>query len=253
VKTRILAAAVALATCATARAEDWRLSVTPYVWATDVGIDVAVRDRQLVDATIPFEDLLGDLESAALIRAEAMRGEHGIAIDLFDVVVADDSGRVPLPGGSGAELSLDARIGMTIVDLTGVYDRGADGKGLSFVYGTRIINQREDIDARIVTGGLPGPTVARDADDTLVDGLVGLRYDGSLAGHWRYQLTADVSTGGTDLTWSLSPAIGYDFGERGQYRLTAGYRYLAIDFDDAPAVATDMTLSGFLVGFRFGF
>jgi hypothetical protein len=252
-KNRILAAAVALAACGTASADEWKWSVTPYLWATDVGIDVTVRDQQLVDKTIPFEDLLEDLKTGTLFRADAMHGEHGIALDLFNVVIADDSGRVPLPGGSGAELSLDAEVGMTIFDLTGVYDPQGDGKGLSFQYGTRIINQREDIAADLTGGNVAGRSAKYDASNTYVDALFGARYAGNLPGRWSYEIAADLSTGGTDLTWSVSPSIGYTFGKQQQYRMTAGYRRMVVDFDTQPTVDLDMTLSGYLIGFRFAF
>ena len=251
-KSRVLAAAVALAACGNANADEWQWSVTPYVWATDVGFDVTVNDRELVDATIPFEDLLQDLDTAVMIRAEAMRGEHGIAADLFDVVLADES-RASLPGGSGDELSVDAEIGMTIFDLAGVYDAGGDGRGLSVLYGARVINQREDVDAAVTRGGGPGPRAAIDGRDTYVDALLGLRYAGDLPGRWSYELAADASTGDTELTWSVAPSLGYSFGENDRYRLSAGYRHMAVDFDTAPDVDLDMNLSGVLVGFRFAF
>jgi hypothetical protein len=253
VNTRILAAAVALAACGTAQADEWKLTITPYFWATDVGVDVAVHDRDLIDATSPFEDLLEDLQSAALIRAEAMRGEHGIALDLFDVTVADDGGRVPLADGSGAELALDAEVGMTIFDVTGVYDPKGDGQGLALLYGARILEQRENIVAEIDDGSGAGPGARYDADDRFVDALVGARYEGRLTGRWNYEIAADVSTGDTDLTWSVAPAVGYAFGARDQYQLTAGYRHMAVDFATGPNVDMDMKLSGFLIGFRFSF
>jgi hypothetical protein len=249
---RLPAALIALAASGPAAAQEWNFSVTPYVWATDVGMDVTVRDRTLVDARIPFEDLLEDVESAVILRADAMRGAHGVAVDLFDVTVADDSGRIPLPGGSGDELVLDAEIGMTLLDVTGVYDPAGDGRGLALLYGVRIVGQEEDITATI-GGGASGTSRRYRADDTFIDGLLGLRYSGALPGRWSYEFEADVSTGGTELTWSVNPSIGYTFGADGQYRLSAGYRYLAADFDTEPGVDMDMTLDGFLAGFRFAF
>lgn len=251
-KNRLLGALIAVAASAPAAAEDWNFSVTPYVWATDVGVDVTVRDRTLVDAEIPFNDLLKDLQSAVILRADAMRGAHGIAIDLFNVTVADDSARVALPDGSGAELALDAEIGMTLLDVAGVYDPAGDGQGLALLYGARLVGQREDITATI-EGGEAGATRRFNADDTYIDALMGFRYAGTLPGRWSYELAADVSTGGTDLTWSVNPSIGYTFGENAQYRATAGYRYLAVDFATEPGVDMNMTLSGFLVGLRFSF
>jgi hypothetical protein len=82
---------------------------------------------------------------------------------------------------------------------------------------------------------------------------VGLRYDATLAGHWSYEIAADVSSGDTDFTWSVNPSLGYTFGQRQQYQVIAGYRHLVVQFDTAPAVDVQMTLSGFLAGFRFNF
>jgi len=100
------------------------------------------------------------------------------------------------------------------------------------------VGQEEDITATIVDGE-PGASRRYRADDTFVDGLLGLRYSGALPGRWSYEISADVSTGGTELTWSVNPSIGYTFGANGQFRLTAGYRYLAADFDTKPGVDMD--------------
>lgn len=251
-KARIIVAAWAAATASTAMAEQWQWSVTPYAWATDVGLDVSLRDRELVDATIAFEDLLKDLDSALLFRVQAMHGAHGLALDVFDVVVADDT-RLALPDAPGSEIGLDGRVGTTIVDLTGIYDLGAEVPGLSLLYGTRVLNQREKFAARIVTDDVAGPTARQELSDTLVDGLLGLRYAHALTGRWSYEVSADVSTGGSDFTWSINPMVSYSFGDDHQYRVIAGYRYMAIDFDTQPAVDNDMTLSGVLVGLRFDF
>ena len=252
-ESRMIAAAIALTLSGAAQADEWQMSVTPYLWATDVGIDLTVRDRELLSEPIPFEDLLEDLETVAQLRFEAMRGEHGFAVDLFDVNLASDNDRIPLPDGSGGELVLDTQIGMTILDISGVYDPEGDGYGVSYIYGARIINQREEIGAEVELDGETGLAAAYDADDTLVDGLIGLRYAKRLPGNWSYQVAADISTGDTELTWSVAPAIGYSFGARDQYQLTAGYRQMVIDFDTAESVDMDMTLSGFLLGFRFAF
>lgn len=251
-KSRLPVALLALAASGPAAAEDWDFSLTPYLWATDVGIDAAVHDRTVLDLTLPFDDLVKDLEWAVLLRGDAMRGAHGIAVDLFDVTVRDDGARKPLPDGSGAELTADTEVGMTILDVTGVYEPAGDGLGFAFLYGVRLVGQEADVAATLDGAG---SAAARryQADETLVDGLVGLRYAGTLAGGWSYAFAADVSTGGTELTWSVNPSIEYSFGPAGRYRLVAGYRYLDVDFDTMPGVDMDMTLDGLLVGFRVGF
>ena len=253
-KTRILTAAIlAVTASAPASADDWKMSVTPYLWATDLGIDISYADTDLVDVTLPFEDLLDDLETVAQVRFEAMRGQHGIAIDLFDVTLADEGATVGIPDGSGDSLVLDSETGMTILDLTGIYNPKADGTGVSLLYGMRVINQRNEIGATLVSGGEVAATAAYDMDDTFKDALIGLRYGGNLPKNWSYEITADVSTGDTELTWSVAPAIGYTFGDQDQFRVTAGYRHMLIDFETQDPLDMDMSLSGLLIGFRYQF
>ena len=255
-RTQALSLAVAAATAAmasgTASAEEWQWSATPYVWATDLGIDIGVAGRGLVDAEIPFEDLVETLDSAALVRVEGMRGEHGMAFDLFNVELVD-AHSVGLPGEGNAELALDTAIRLSIVDATGVYDAGADGQGFSLVYGLRAIEQRNEIDAALNYAGTTIATRSLDATDTLVDGLVGFRFVRELPHNFRYQFAADVSTGDTEYTWSAGPTIGYTFGNNDRYEVTAGYRHMVVDYDTPEHVDSDMSMSGLLVGFRINF
>jgi hypothetical protein len=235
-----------------ASAEEWQWTVTPYVWATDLGIEVTVADRGLVDAEIPFEELVDTLDSAALVRVEGMRGEHGMTFDLFNVkLVGYES--VELPGEREAALTLDTAVRLSILDATGVYDAGADGEGLSLVYGTRVIEQRNEFDTALVHDGVTTGSRFYETTDTLVDGLVGFRYTRELPNNFSYQFAADVSTGDTEYTWSAGPTVGYTFGDDGQYEITAGYRHMVVDFETAEHVDADMSMSGLSVGFSVAF
>jgi hypothetical protein len=245
-------AAIATLASASARSEQWQWSVTPYLWATDLGVDLTISDRELVDADIPFEDLLDKLDGATLVRVEGMHGEHGMAFDLFNVELTDSVG-IELPGPSGTELAVDTEIGMTILDVTGVYDPHGDREGFSLVYGARILEQRNDVDAALRHDATTIGTRSLDATDRLVDGLVGFRYVRALPHNLSYELAADVSTGDTELTWSAGPTLGYTFGARDRYQVTAGYRRMVVDFDTAEHVDADMSMSGILVGFRIDF
>jgi hypothetical protein len=253
-RTLSLAVAAALAASASgaALAEDWRWSATPYVWTTDVGMGLTLADRDLVDAEIPFDDLLDKLESAAMVRVEGMKGRHGMTFDVFNVELAE-ARAVTLPAAPGTSLALDARLGLTVLDATGVYDPRGDGAGFSLVYGARVIEQRNDIDATIGQDGVALAGRSFDATDRFVDGLVGFRYVRELPRNFSYSFAADVSTGGTELTWSAGPTIGYTFGDGNRYQVTAGYRRMDIDFETAEPVDADMSMSGLLVGFRLDF
>ncbi len=156
----VLAAALLLCGASQAGAGDWKWSVTPYAWATDVGVDVKLDDRQVVDQEIAFEDLLEDLEAVAQVHVEAQRGSHGVMLDLFDVQLAEDGSRVALPVAAGAEAVLSSEIGMTILELGGIYDPRGDRQGFALLYGTRILQQRADIDARFELAPPPPSSAA---------------------------------------------------------------------------------------------
>jgi hypothetical protein len=254
-RTQTLAAAVAalsFAAVSSAAASEWKWSVTPYAWATDVGIDVEVDDRQLVDETIAIEDLLEDLDTIAQVRLEAQKGAHGLFLDLFDVTLSDDAQTVALPSGAG-QATLAPEMGMTILDLGAIYDPRGDQQGFQLLYGARVINQRATIDARVDFADGTSRSRELEIDDTFVDALVGFRYLRRLGDRFSLQAQADVSKGGTELTWSAGPTLGYTFGASGRYTALAGYRRMVVDFDTAENVDAEMTLSGALVGLRIAF
>jgi len=245
-------AALLVAGSSVAGAGDWKWTVTPYAWATDVGVDVKVDDRQLVDEAISVEELLEDLDTIVQVRLEAQKGAHGLFVDLFDVTLSDDATTIALPSGSG-EAKLTPKMGMTILDAGAFWDPNGDQQGFQLLYGARLLNERATIGAEL--SRTDGTTTARtlEIDDTFVDALVGVRFIRPVGKRFSYQMQADVSKGGTELTWSAGPTLGYSFGETGKYTATAGYRRMVVDFDTAEAVDATMTLSGFLAGLRITF
>ena len=95
-----------------------------------------------------------------------------------------------------------------------------------------------------------------DADDSFTDALVGARWAGKFAKRWSWGVAADASAGGTDLIWTAQGWAGFSFDEAGKYTLQAGYRHMDFDFeteDGSIVVNSEMTMSGFVTGFRFAF
>jgi hypothetical protein len=229
----------------------WQFNVTPYAWLTDTGIDLKIKNRQVVDTTIPVSDLLEDLDTIVQFRAEAQHGMFGVAVDLFDATFSDQASGIALPQGAGTA-SVDASFGMTILDVAGMVDVTGGRQGFVVLAGTRVIDERTTIDGRFEPTSGPASGQTFDAGDTKVDGLIGLRMRRRIAGRFSLATQSDVSTGGTDLTWSVSPTLNYHFGPRGRTSLMAGYRRMGFDFKDENGVESKMTLSGFLAGVRVG-
>jgi len=247
-----VAALILACIAAPARAADrWHVSLTPYVWATDLGVSAKLDERQIVDETISVGDLLKDLDTIFQMKLEVTHGAFGIATDVFDVTLSDRNSNATLPQNAGtADIRTDA--GMTIVDAAGVYDPRGDHDGLAYLAGTRILYNRGTVDATFDT---PAGPVVRSYDDneTLVDALIGIRFGKRLGHGFATQMQADASTGGTDWTWSASPSLTYAFGRFGRYGISAGYRHMEIDFADNGGLDSQMTLSGFLLGTRISF
>lgn len=228
----------------------WRWSVTPYAWATDVGIDTRLNGRSVVDQTIPVEDLLEDIDMSFQGRVEASHGEHGFLLDVFYVSMSDSVEGAPLPNGMGSA-DFDWQMDMTIADIAATWDPRGDGEGFSFLYGARILDTRTKVDGSISTsGGTSAKSL--DSHDTLVDVLGGVRFTTELAPRLRLQTQLDVSTGGTDYTWSAFPSLSYSFSEGGP-ALVAGYKHMEIGFKESGGIDTTLSLSGPVLGLRFSF
>ena len=251
-RSMFVAAAIALLSAAPAHAGGWRFHLTPYAWATDMGVDVKLDGRQVVDKDIRVTDLLEDLDTIFQARLEVTNGSFGVMTDVFDVTLSDEAKGVALPQGAGTA-DVSSKIGMTILDVAGTFDPNADRQGFGFVLGTRILDERAEIDATLMPA--PGVSVpqSHDEDDTMVDALAGVRFSKRFSTSWGVQMQADASTGGTDYTWSLNPSLTYAFGRFGRYGLNAGYRVMKFDFKDEAGANTQMTLSGALLGFRISF
>lgn len=235
-----------LVVAASPASAQWTL--TPYIWATDLGIDVSMYDRTVVDQTIGFTELVDDLDMAFQLRVEGRFAHLGVMADVFDVRMSASESRIGLPNGAAA--TLDWKVRMTLLDVGGLYDPSVGRDGLTLFYGARILLQSAELDALMPVDSSTVTTVESDQTDAFVDALVGWRYTHVFAGWWMIETQGDVSTGGTKVTWSAGGRIARSFGER--YTLSAGYRHMSIEFEDEPPAQIGMALSGLTLGFQIG-
>ena len=244
------AASLALLLAAPATAGNWRFSVTPYAWATNVGVKANVKGSTVVDETISVSDLMEDLDTIFMGRFEASYKSYGVMIDAFDVTLSDEATGLLLPQGAGTA-DLGTEMGMTIVDVAATY-RMSEKPIFTAYGGARIVNERATIDATFYTPGAP-VSQTWEPNDTYVDGLVGMRFTTPLSRHFSTTAQADVSTGGTDYTWSIAPVLTYSFGDMNRFGVNAGWKRMQIDFADSDGVDSQLTLSGAVLGFRVSF
>jgi hypothetical protein len=236
-----------------AAADKWKWTVIPYLWLTDLGIDVSINDRQVVDRTIDIKDLAEDITLTLQVRAEAQHGKHGVLVDAFYVELTDDPKTIALPTPPAGTATLDTEIDMTILEAAGLFDPKGDREGFELLYGTRVIDQRADIDVQFTPGVGPPASRTFEPSDTVYDGMLGVRWIRHFGHGWVTALRGDVAAGGTKFTWNVNTTLGYSFGKDGRFAVLGGYRKMDVEFKEEDSVESEMTLSGPLLGFRFLF
>lgn len=239
------------------RADDLTWTMAPYLWASDVAMDVDVNGNPALSVDVPFSDILDKLDMTFMGHIELSAGEFGAFFDGIYISLADNK-VVPIgPGGPIlGDLIVDAGLKMQIYELGGFYRMGSGEVGSSafdIIGGVRLIDINQNLD--IVLPG-PGATPVNILiDEAETDVFAGARLIGKFTERWHYKLRADYSAGGTEGTVNGLAAVGYTFG-KGLFSLDLGYRYMSIELkneNDDGAIETEITMSGPILGFIFTF
>jgi hypothetical protein len=256
---RLLFSAVAccVVALAPAVAQDWEWSVTPYAWLTEVGLDASINDEEVLEREADLSDVLDSLDFTLQLHLEGQKDRHGVLFDLYYADLGDDDRRFTLPAPAEGTIVVKGDLEMTILEAGGLWNPRADGTGFTLLYGARVIDIDEEIDARFdLPGPLPDPSRRYSASTTLVDGMVGARFVAPFADRWSFVLRADVSAGGSELAWNSMIGLGWSFGAGERYTLFGGYRYMEIEFeeeDERAELELQNKLGGFIAGLRFAF
>ena len=248
----VVAAAWLVTAPSPAVAEGWSWRVTPYAWATSTTVDVEVNDRELIEGTVDFADLIDDADFAAMIRLEAQKQKLGVFFDILAADLGDEPRSVRLgPRVVSAESDLE----MTIADLGAIYNPSGDGTGFSLLFGARVIDVDQEIDL-FLPESFGGEQRIVDASGTAYDGLIGARYTARFADAWSLSIWGDFSTGDTESTWNAAAVLGYRFGAEDDLVVHLGYRHMAIELDEQDRLAeveTEIAFSGPLLGLSWLF
>jgi hypothetical protein len=235
---------------------DW--TIAPYLWTSDVAMDVSINGDPTLGADVAFKDLVDKLDMAFMGHIEASSGSFGGFFDVIYISLGDEKVINLGPGGPIlGDLEVDTNLSMNIYELGGLYRIRGDGLASSafdIIGGLRQIDMTTNLN--IV---LPGPgamPVGGKIDISETDLFIGARLVGEFSEKWHYKLRADIAGGGTEGTINGLAAVGYTFGQTGLFSLDLGYRYMSIELKDGDAdetVKTDITMSGPVLGFIFNF
>jgi hypothetical protein len=258
-RTTLLAALLGAA--GTVEAQDqgqWQWTVAPYLWASDVSLDLTINDDTNLGGDAAFKDILDKVDSVFMGHFEGRKGRWGMYVDTIYLDLSDSKSVAVGPGGPIlGDLAVDAAMKMKLYDAGGLYRLREPGDVLQFdlLGGVRYIDV--DVDALLT---LPGPalnTVDISIGPSETDVMLGARLISRFAERWHWAVRADLSFGGSEGTYNGLATMGYTFGRSGLFTLTAGYRFMSIEIDGtnprgAPTAA-DITMSGPLLGFIFNF
>ncbi|SDM83660.1 hypothetical protein SAMN05192555_12125 [Franzmannia pantelleriensis] len=223
-----------------ASADSWRGQVTPYVWMPSLAGDIRpTSGAPRLSTRQSFSDIFDDLDAAFFLHATARRDR----LVLFgDISYASLSTRgTVLPGvsatGQARQTSLTAAAGYQIVQTP---DHAVD-----LLAGARLWQARAVVEI---------PALGLDASESeqWIDPLLAARLRSDFTPDWSAMLYADIGGFGigSDATWQLVGTLNYRLNE--SLYLSAGYRHLALNYDDNGALL-DIEMSGPLLGATWRF
>jgi hypothetical protein len=139
------------------QAQEWEWTAVPYVWASDMSLDVKVDGDEVLGSDLDFSDLLDKLDLALQLHFEGRRGRGGFFVDVTYLETSDRSTTPPraiLPGG--AQLDTDAET--LLVEGAGhvVLAIGVQSHD-DVSHGFRVRRSRRRNDPHGAGGGLPPP------------------------------------------------------------------------------------------------
>jgi hypothetical protein len=223
------------ATAAQAQSDDWKFSLSPYLWAA------TVKGTTSADGTNPppinpgynfFS--LDNLDGFAFLQFSAAKGQWSIKSDFIYVSFADDINFL----SRGTNIDMTAKS----LELSAGF-RPASWPNTELIFGLRGLNLNVDV----VT---PGP-IGND-QRTWVDPIVGIQHVQPLGERWRFIGRFDIGGFGvaSESTLNAFAGAGYRFNDT--FSMVFGYRYLSFEFRDED-FAADLEVLGYGLGFQFSF
>jgi hypothetical protein len=227
-------------------AQEWRVSIAPYFWATGMSGKAGVLGLPPQDFDVDFSDILENLDFALMAAGEARYGPWSFG---FDFMYSDLGASVGTPRGIVAD-DIDIDSTLLVGTLVGGYAVWSDDKAhLDVVAGARVWSV--DTEFKFDGGALDGRS--RSDGATWVDPMVGVKGRVDL-GDSSFFLAGWGLVGGfgvgSDFSWDAMASLGYEFSE--SVAVTVGYRGLGVDYSEDGFVF-DVTQHGPILGASFQF
>jgi opacity protein-like surface antigen len=226
-----------------AYSDEWKFSVSPYLWAPALSGKLTHRRLPPVDFDASFDKIFDNLDFAAMLMGDARKGRYSIFGDLLYVKVGaqGDTPRDLL--ATSVDVKNESFTGMIGAGYS-VLDRSEHS--LDVVGGLRVWS----VDTDIRFKGRLGDTRKFSDSATWVDAMVGVR--GTYNFHSKAYLTGwgMIGAGGAQADWDLGLGVGYNFNK--SVSATLGYRAMGVDYE-RNGFKYDVVLQGPIAGLTIRF
>ena len=252
-KLSVLLAASMLATAGTANANDVDWIVAPYIWLSNISMDVSNLDDSIGGGGSNGNTNIADLLVwGFMVHTEAQGENWGFLNEITYADLADSNTRTFDLGDGTHGYKQSAENQDWIIDLAVVYAPG-DTKFMGFepYAGIRYLDVQAGLTLKSATGNVNFPTYSFNGDANWTDFLVGAKYTVPLSDKWALAFRGDYSFGDTDGSWLLSANAIYAT-KTGAWAF--GYRYMGIDLPIGNTDSSlDLSLYGLQAGYAFKF
>lgn len=261
VPTILLAGATAVNAADNTLSDDWRFTITPYVWVPTLNGTLNIEpppDFESGKIEIGPSSYLNNLKFIGMGEIQAQKGRWSFLADTIYVDFADPNreATIPavLPGGSGLTIKADTSLNALIFEPALAYSVVRNKKmNFDLLAGARYARIETKIGLDI--SGLPPDWVSsgtRDKVNGFLDPILGFKGKFELGKKWHLPYYFDIGGfgAGSQLTTQAAASIDYSFTN--WFSMGLGYRYLHYDFGDAKLVKT-LNLKGVMIGLSFSF
>ncbi|MNX25430.1 hypothetical protein D3C86_554770 [compost metagenome] len=223
--------------------EEWRVSASPYAWASGISGKVGQFGQQPARLDSSFSDIVSELDLAFMGAVEARYKRFSL---LGDVMYSQLS-----TGGNTQHGILSRRVEMTSESFSGFFGAGysvleSDRGHLDVIGGGRL--WRASTKIALKGGALDGKS--RSDSATWIDAVAGLRGQYALSEHWYLTGWGVIGAGEAKLDWDATAALGYQF--KSDLSVVLGYRALGVNFRRNGFVY-DVIQQGPIVGLAYQF
>ena len=220
---------------------EWRWSITPYAWGSDIDTDVRFPGGQEIGGTAQFNDILDKLDIGGMVHVEGRRGAWGMFVDATYLSLSDDTTQGPF--------SVDSELDTGLYELAATYTFGGKTGAFTAYAGARIVDMSLDV---TFTGPGPLGPIRRSSDKSFTDFMVGGRYVHPFNDRWLMDLQGDIGGGDTESSWNALALLGWKFGGDLNKAVLFGWRHMDFEVEE-DGRETDVTFDGPIAGVLFSF